>query len=298
MAFALDWIGVGGIAMDLLLQVHRLPLSDDKYPAELLGRLPGGFIANATCAAARLGLRAGYVGWVGDDADGALLAEDFAGWGVNAAGLMHVPGEVTPFTLVITDTRGGRAIVLPDSPLYHRELTYEQLTLVSTAQVVYSYPRDTTWCGQLRRAAIEGGGLLALDVERAVPLRGQALRDAARLADILFVSGESLKGLGAKSLRDLAEGRQWVIQTAGAHGAYGLAAGMKKPVHVPARKVPVVDTTGAGDTFHAAAIVARLQGATLPEALAFGAAAAAIKVGHRGARGGLPTRAEVERLLR
>jgi sugar/nucleoside kinase (ribokinase family) len=61
--------------------------------------------------------------------------------------------------------------------------------------------------------------------------------------------------------------------------------------------VPTVDTTGAGDCFHAALIAARLDGATLHEALAFATAAASIKVQHWGARGGLPTRPEVEALL-
>ena len=80
-------------------------------------------------------------------------------------------------------------------------------------------------------------------------------------------------------------------------GAQGITTGMRRPHKQSAHSVPAIDTTGAGDTFHAALIAARLDGAELPEALAFAAAAAAIKVQHRGARGGLPTRAEVERMM-
>ncbi len=292
-----DFVGVGGIACDLVMQVEHLPLADDKYPAQWIGRLPGGFIANTTCAAARLGLRAAYAGWVGDDADGHLLAASFAEFGVEPAGLLHVPGEQTPFTLVITDGSGKRTILLPSFPLYEQPLTGEQLALARRARAVYTFPRDAAWCAQLHDAARQGGGLFALDVESAVPLRGEDLRRAIALADVFFVAESALEALELAPLEALVRGGQWAIVTAGARGAYGLVAG-EQPVFQPAFRVPVVDSTGAGDCFHAALLTARLAGAALPEALAFASAAAALKVQHRGARGGLPTRAQVEALLR
>ncbi len=297
MSFSYDFIGVGGLSYDLLMRVARLPLADAKYPAELLDKMPGGFIANATCAAARLGLRSGYIGWVGDDPEGTMLYTDFLAWKVEPTGLVVVPGQVTPFTLVITDAKGKRAILIPSFPLYRAELTYEQLALAGQARVLYSFPRDAVWCAQLRRASLDGGGLLALDVENAVPMHGDELREALCLADVIFLTEESLRKLRTKRLRDVAEGRQWVILTAGKRGAWGLAGGMRKPIHQPAYHVPVVDSTGAGDTFHAALLAAKLEGADLAEALRFASAAAALKIQHRGARGGLPTHAEVEQQM-
>ncbi len=292
-----DFLGVGGLAMDLALAVERLPIADEKYPARLVGKLPGGFIANATCAAARLGLRAGYVGWAGDDSDADLLARDFRGWGVDPAGLVRVPGEPTPFTVVITDAAGRRAILLPESPLYHQPLSADHLALARRSRVVYTYPRDPAWVEALAEAARAGGGLLALDVESAVPLRGAALRAAIEWAGIAFVQRGALIELGAPDLRALVRPGQWLVMTGGSAGAWGIAHGLAEPVHQPARRVEAVDTTGAGDCFHAALIAARLDGADLAAALAFAGAAAAIKVQHRGARGGLPTRAEIEALL-
>ncbi len=293
-----DVVGAGGLAYDLVLGVRRLPLDDQKYPAEYIGKLPGGFVANATCAAARLGLRAGYIGWVGDDEEGAMLHSEFLRWKVDPAGLTHVAGEVTPFTLVITDQRGGRSILLPLFPLYNALLSYEQLEVAAQARIVYTFPRDMAWCRQLHSAAQESGGGLALDVERAIPMRGGELVDAIRMADVVFVTESSLKAHGLPSIARLVRPHQWIIMTAGARGAYGIEHGMRKPVYRTAFDVPVLDTTGAGDCFHAAVLVARLEGATLPEALDFANAAAAIKVQHRGARGGLPARDEVDRFLR
>lgn len=293
-----DFVGVGGIACDLVLRVERLPLDDDKVPAQWVGRLPGGFIANATCAAARLGLRTAYAGWVGDDADGQMLSDSFAEFGVQPRGLVRVPGEQTPFTLVITDAGGRRAILLPAFPLYEQPLTPDQLALAARARVVYTFPRDAAWCAQLGDAARQGGSLFVLDIESAVPLRGEALREAIRLADVFFVAESALEALGLSPLEGVMRPGQWAIVTAGARGAYGLIGGQEQAVFQPAFHVPVIDSTGAGDCFHAALLAARLDGVALPAALAFASAAAALKVQHQGARGGLPTRAQIEALLR
>ncbi|NLX08843.1 MAG: carbohydrate kinase family protein [Chloroflexi bacterium] len=297
MAFRYDFIGVGGLAVDLVLRVEQLPAADEKYPAALVGKLPGGFIANATCAASRLALRTGYIGWAGDDADGALLHDDFVRWGVDPAGLARVPGEVTPFTVVLADAQGRRAIVVPASPLYTLPLSEAQLALAAQARIVYTYPRDLAWCQRLHDAAQVSGGGLALDIESIIPLRGAALRNAIRLAEVVFLAESSLELLGVTSIRGLAGPGQWVIQTAGSRGVYGVEAGRDEPVFVPGRAVEVVDSTGAGDCFHAALIAARLDGADLPAALAFANAAASLQVQQPGARGGLPSRAEVEAVL-
>ncbi|MBI5958315.1 MAG: carbohydrate kinase family protein [Chloroflexi bacterium] len=292
-----DFIGAGGLAYDLVLSVDRLPLADEKYSAELIGKLPGGFIANATCAAARLGLKTAFLGWVGDDSEGEMLRANFFEWNVNPVGLVSVKGEHTPFTVVITDHYGKRAIVLPASSLYDILFSYEQLQIAAEARVVYTFPRDQAWCSQLRTATLDSGGLLALDVESSAPMTGDELRDVIRMADVVFITEPGLRKMGLRSIRDLVEPRQWVILTAGSKGAYGLEYGQRKPLHQPALPVPVVDSTGAGDCFHAALLAARLNGANLVESMRFANAAAALKVQQRGARGGLPTRAEVEGLI-
>jgi ribokinase len=85
---------------------------------------------------------------------------------------------------------------------------------------------------------------------------------------------------------------QWIIVTLG--GAGVLAEGPDGTVRLPARRVPVVDTTGAGDTF-CGVLAARLaQGETMPRALAVAVLAAGLSVQRLGAAASMPTRAEVE----
>jgi sugar/nucleoside kinase (ribokinase family) len=292
----LDFVGVGGLSYDLVLRVDRLPSSDDKIPGTLIGRLPGGYIANATCTAARLGLDTGYVGWVGDDAEGEMLEREFRNYGINTAGLTSVSGEPTPFTVIMVNSEGERSIIIPSFNLYDQPLNDKQLEVARHAKIVLSFARDEAWCQRLADAAHEGGGSFALDVESSSPLTGEALRAALDLAEVVFVTEDSLPLLGVESLEQLA-GPRWVILTAGKRGAYGITPENPVPVYQPALAVPAVDTTGAGDCFHAALLAARHRGAGMPEALAFATAAAAIKIQHEGARGGLPTSTEVDALL-
>jgi len=62
--------------------------------------------------------------------------------------------------------------------------------------------------------------------------------------------------------------------------------------------VCVVDTTGAGDAFHGGYIAALLEGLDLPERLRFAAATAALNCRALGGQQSLPTREEVDALLR
>jgi ribokinase len=83
--------------------------------------------------------------------------------------------------------------------------------------------------------------------------------------------------------------------TLGAAGALIVrAAGAA--VAVPAPAVEVVDTTGAGDTLNGALAAGLADGLDLAGAVRRAVAAAALSTTRPGARGGMPTRAELEAL--
>ena len=87
----------------------------------------------------------------------------------------------------------------------------------------------------------------------------------------------------------------WVAVTQGVHGVSWLDdEGLR---HRAADQVDVVDTLGAGDVFHGAFTLALAEGRCEEAAIAFGAAAAALKCTKPGGRGGIPDRAAVEALL-
>lgn len=71
----------------------------------------------------------------------------------------------------------------------------------------------------------------------------------------------------------------------------------RPPARVPALRAAVRDTTGAGDAFVAACCAARTLGLDLHTACRFAAAAGSLSTTGMGARGHLPSRAEVERSM-
>lgn len=71
------------------------------------------------------------------------------------------------------------------------------------------------------------------------------------------------------------------------HGAY----------HQPAFRVQTVDSTGAGDVFHGAAVYAVLQGFSGPQMALFAGAAAALKCLQVGGKKGIPNVQQIKNFL-
>src|SRR5207248_3255776 len=103
------------------------------------------------------------------------------------------------------------------------------------------------------------------------------------------------QGAGDLARKLLARGANRVIVKMGAQGA--LLVTHEEEHFWPAFKVPVVDTTAAGDAFNAGFASALARGSSELDAGRYATAAAACSVGHEGAQPSMPTAAEVERLL-
>src|SRR5689334_17111657 len=106
----LDVVGLGECSIDEVWRVDALPSPDAKIRASERERLAGGQVATAIAAAARLGLRAGYVGAVGDDPEGAEVSRALEEEGA-ASWLTVVPGGRTRSALVLVDRGGARTVI-------------------------------------------------------------------------------------------------------------------------------------------------------------------------------------------
>jgi ribokinase len=89
---------------------------------------------------------------------------------------------------------------------------------------------------------------------------------------------------------------QWVVVTLGANGIVAVRG--DETLAVPAPRVPVVDTTGAGDTFCGVLAACRSEGIEMARALRFACVAASLAVQRVGAAVAMPTRAEVDAAMR
>lgn len=287
--------GVAGISYDLVLQVDQFPTTDSKIKSQFVGQVPGGFIANATTAMAQLGLSTGYVGSVGQDDSGRMLRDAFITSHVDVTALRLAKNEKTPFTVIMVNPQGERVILLPQFPLYQQPLDNDQLDYLRHSDVIYSFPQSLAWCQLLYDCVHPRDGHLILDIEHSSHLSADDLRKIIRLSTICFVSDSVLQTLKVNNLEQI-ESDGWIIHTLGADGAeaYSNKSGR---IYEPARQVNVVDTTGAGDCFHAGTIASYLWGHDLQQSLKFASVATSLKIQHLGARNGQPTRQQVEAIL-
>jgi sugar/nucleoside kinase (ribokinase family) len=292
-----DFFCIGGASVDLILKTSSLPVSGEKQVVDFLGEQAGGLVANTACAAARLGLRSAWMGMIADDRYGEIIRKDFIQFGVDTSHAQVIAGARTDFTVILLEPSGERTILvvptMPSPPV----LDAAALDALRQTRMIYTIPFGLDWIDRLADKADAVGSLLALDVEASSPIQGDELNAALSRSDLVFCS---LLGLqlalgtedpqdGAQNLLDL--GISCVVVTMGSKGAWGFTS--NQVFHQPALVVPVVDTTGAGDCFHAAFAYGYLAGWPLEKTLDFAVRAASQAVQELGPRAGYPTAADI-----
>ncbi len=292
----MDIVAIDKTWVDLVLRVPRLPGHDEKVLGTPVGWLPGGQGANVACAAARLGLRSGFIGAVGDDANGGLVRDDFARFGVDTRHLTVRPNTPTNFTVALIDGTGEKALVIVPTAWDELALDAALAAYIQGARILYTTLYDRDQFARLAATAHAATTLVAVDIEPVMGIDGAELRALLRQVDIAFLNREFAAAafpgadpaLAAQTM--LGWGPGLVAVTCGAQGA--VACTPVATVAHPGYPAPTVDTTGAGDCFCAAFLAGYCWGWPLGEIIAFANAAAAYSVGALGARGGLPSVAQ------
>ncbi len=274
---------VGSVNLDMTVRVSRLPQPGETVTNGVLSRYPGGKGANQALAARRLGAEVSLVACVGDDAAAdealALLKED----GVDLSQVAVDPEAATGIAMIAVDDAGENQIVV--APGANRRLRSENLELPEARAVIcqLEVPVKT-----LLRAAKDYAGFFCINLAPIMEVPDELIERA----DLLVVNEVEAAHYG----ETLARAGGLVALTYGRRGAVLKKGGEFLAEETPPR-VRAVDTTGAGDTFTAALVVALMEGRAPAAALAFACAAAAASTEKPGAQPALPRREEVERLL-
>lgn len=304
----IDAIAVSAASVDYVIRVRRLPAFDEKVMGTLVGRLPGGTMANFACALARLGGRAAWMGTVGGDSGGIEILEDFRRFGVDIRLARVDRRRQSNFTVIFLGPSAERAIVVVPS-LRERLLASAALRHhLARAHFVYLSPHNLPLAERLARVAGGMGCRVALEIEPTAGVTFARARALLQHTDVLIFNRDGLASfLGARgpiSLRQversvrrlLALGPRYVVVTLGRRGSI-LATEETIAVH-PGFRVKAVDTTGAGDCFSAALVLGLRRGWPLEMVAAYANAAAALSTTAVGPRGSLPSDRDVRRLLR
>jgi sulfofructose kinase len=292
-----DLVGVGLNATDTLIPLSVYPARGSKVEFRNSLVMPGGQAATTTVACQTWGMRTRYVGKLGDDDAARLHRQAFARAGVEAH-LIQVPGARSPQSLILVDDGGERTVLCRRDDrlvLQPEDLKREWIVNARALHVDgYDTAAATLAAGWARAAGIP----VVADLDELYPGVDQLIENV----DYLIVSRDFPCRLMADSdlesaLRRMQQ-RYGCLLTAATLGQDGVLAWDGSSLHhCPAYRVPVVDTTGAGDIFHAGFIYGLLQGWPLTRQLEFACAAAAINCMATGARGGIETVAAIENLM-
>lgn len=297
-----DLYCLGGASVDLILEAPRFPRDGEKLFVNYAGQLAGGFIANTACAAAKLGLRTGWCGLVGGDAFAQTIMRDFELFGVETSDAVFLEESSTDFTVIILPPSGERTIlivpILPTPP----PLTGSIKQSLAKVRLGYTVFYEQDWFIEVAQLIHAGGGKVVVDMEVSTIKDINTAKTMLRHTDIIFTSEEGIRKVaGGSSAEDgveeiLSLGPGIVVITKGSEGAevFSLEARCSTAVY----DVPVQDTTGAGDCFHAAFLYGILSDWDLQHCLDFASAASALLVQKIGARGGLPTLLEVQKFIK
>ena len=284
---------VGDIDVDTIITVDALPTADGKVNGREVARTPGGMAANVAATIARLGGAARLFGAIGDDADGVFALDSLRGHGVDVSCVIKYIGTATFRCVVLVGPGGEKSLVRLASPAYLPDAAL--LTSLLFAGVTHVHTTFGSPALTLRAQALaaEVGATISLDIEAAdFPAEGAPLRQAIAAADFLFCNRAGHAALEAALGAAPSAHARAVITTLGAGGSRMQMGDVV--VSVPGIAVAPVDTTGAGDCFAGAFLMAHRQHAkTLRESLIFANAAASLSTLGHGAQTALPDLASV-----
>jgi ribokinase len=281
----------------------------------------GGCSANTTYALAKLGLRCGFLGAVGDDADAQIVLRSFAEMEVDTSHIVRKPGVVSGSVLAFADEEGNRAMYAdPGANAFFEPQDLDAAYLASARLVLFSsFGGDIPLAVQIAAVqALAPTTTTALSIDALLAQGGlDALAELVSHCTITLANADELRQLtglelpaAAEALLDLGcqtvvvtfgrgmtrqpwmetkvserEGRElpivcWLL---GRDSRWALAA-------LPTHEGPIVDATGAGDSFAAGFLWGLLAGEPLPRCASLGHVAAGFCLVSMGCRAGLPTR--------
>lgn len=309
----MDVVALGALAVDYYAIVPKLPKEEEKTTALQYKIMPGGVAGNVLTQTARLGLRSGWIGKLGDDESGSILRHEFIGDGIDDSHAEEVPGKHSMFTWITVDTHGDRSIIMFPNVLAEftaKDVHEKHTEYIRTSRVLQAeacvLPLSIMLAGL--RIAKESGVMTVFDldvapseIERSKLGTTAELREILSLTDVLVPCKRAAQELiGTDDFINqgstlLQFGARIVAVTLGAKGC--IVMDHTQQHLVPAVEAgKIVDTTGAGDAFHGGLIYALLNRMPLRQAGMFANACGAICCTQIGARS-MGTLEQVKRLI-
>jgi len=299
-----DVVGFGALNVDKLFKVNRLAQAEEESFVESQHESCGGSAANTMVGLARLGCKVGFIGKAALDREGDMLVEDFRREGVDTEGIVRAKFGESGAVMGFVDEQGQRALYIHSgvndaialeevSAAYASEAKFLHLTSFVGEKSFQTQKQLLSQLPITVKVSFDPGALYARKgyaqlepiIEKAHILMPNAL-------ELELITGKKDFRKGAEFL--IAKGVKIVAVKLGSQGCY--VTDSHEEHQIEAVKVPVVDTTGAGDAFCAGFLYGLLKRKSLYECGRLGNFVASRCIMKMGARPGLPYARDLELL--
>ena len=292
-----DVVGVGLNATDTLIPLPQHPARGSKVQFHSASVLPGGQVATAVVACQQWGLQTRYVGKVGDDGAAMIHRAEFARLGIEAH-LLVAPGCASQQAFILIDDTGERTVLWKRDirlTLWPEELQREWIV---DSRALHVDGHDTAAAVVAAGWARAAGIPVIADLDDPYPGVEELLKNIDYLITSRDIPGRLVGEQDLRRSLPALQNQYGCRLTAVTLGHEGVLAwdGLQFQ-YAPAFRIEALDTTGAGDIFHAGFIYGLLRGWPLTRQLDFACAAAALNCTAVGAQGSIQSTENIENLI-
>jgi sugar/nucleoside kinase (ribokinase family) len=291
-------VGMGLNSVDFISVVPEFPTLNSKVKMLRFSKQGGGQVATAMVALSRWGVKTKYIGKIGEDELGQFSLHSIHHEGVDVSSVTIEPNATNQFAMIIVEGPSGERTIIwnRDERLMYREgeLRKEE---VCSGKLLHLDGHDIHAAIQCARWAKEEGIPTIVDLDKVEHLTSELIKEidfviTSSRFPMLYTGTSDQK----KALLELQKHTSgFLCTTLGHQGAVALVNG--EFLHVKGFEVNTVDTTGAGDVFHAGFIYGLLRNWEVAEILRFANAVAALKCRELGGRKGISTLKETQKFL-
>ena len=253
----IDIVGIGASTLDRFIVVDHFPTGREVQEAVSSTTDGGGPVATALATAGKYGSRTVMIDRIGDDMVGRYILEDFHKYNVNTEGIqVDAEAKSGTATILVKQKTGERAVFFERSTASDPEFLDNYQGLIENASIVHINGRHR----HLMRTAIDiarqSGTIISLD--GGAQRYDDDMRPITELSHVVIVARDyAEKYTGSTNLEEaccIIHDRGALIAgvTDGANGSYFVWPDGTAYRCQPFPQASVVDTTGAGDSFHGA----------------------------------------------
>ena len=251
----IDIVGIGASTLDRFIVVDHFPTEREVQEAISSTTDGGGPVATALATAGKYGSRTVMIDRIGDDMVGRYILEDFHKYNVNTEGIqVDADAKSGTATILVKQKTGERAVFFERATATEPEFLEAHKQLIESAYILHINGRHRQLMCSAMAVAKEVGTIISLD--GGAQRYDEDMKPITEASHIVIVARDyAEKYTGTTNLEDACRiiherGACIAGVTDGANGSYFVWPDGTFYRCEPFTQATVVDTTGAGDSFH------------------------------------------------